>query len=264
VEIALVPGCNPGPYTGDGNNTFLITGAVPTLVDAATGAPGHLAALEGALGGAALAQILVTHAHPDHADGCGALRRRFPRAVFRKLPWPERDRLQPVEFVELADGERVAAGDGHLLAIHTPGHAPDHLCFLDESSRTLFAGDLVIQGASVVIPVSRGGSLSRYLASLERIRALAPVRLLPAHGPEADEPDALLREHLEHRHRRERQIVDALAAGLREPDDVVDRLYGGIDARLRALARENVLAHLGKLGEEGRARAVGSGWELTS
>ena len=119
-----------------------------------------------------LAQVLVTHAHPDHADGCDPVAEQWPDAVFRKMPWPERDRLQSVECVPIEDGDQIAAGDGVLLAVHTPGHAPDHLCFFDETTGTLFSADLVIAGSTVVIPASRGGSLSPRCGGFSRLRRL--------------------------------------------------------------------------------------------
>ncbi len=263
MDITLVPGFNPGPYTGAGNNTYVISGETPTLVDAATGDAAHLRALADALAPTRLTQVLVTHAHSDHADGCDPIAERWPAAVFRKMPWPEPDRLQSVECVPVADGDRIPAGDGTLLAVHTPGHAPDHLCFLDEASGTLFSADLVVLGSSVVIPASRGGSLAQYLSSLRRVLALAPQRMLPAHGCAIDDPAAVLIQHLEHRQRREDQIVAALRAGDRRPDAIVDRLYEGLEPGLKGLAQESVVAHLVKLEEEGRARSDGEEWELS-
>ncbi len=263
MDITLVPGFNPGPYTGAGNNTYVISGEIPTLVDAATGKAAHLTALAEALASTQLAQVLVTHAHPDHADGCAPIAERWSDAVFRKMPWPERDQLQSVECVPIEDGDRIPAGDGTLLAVHTPGHAPDHLCFFDETTGTLFSADLVVPGSSVVIPASRGGSLAQYLASLRRVLALAPARMLPAHGRAIDDPGAVLSQHLEHRQRREDQIVAALHAGDRRPEAVVDRVYEGLDPGLKRMAQESVVAHLVKLEEEGRARSDGEEWELS-
>jgi glyoxylase-like metal-dependent hydrolase (beta-lactamase superfamily II) len=265
VNITLVPGYNPGPYTGAGNNTYVISGENPTLLDAATGEPAHLTALAEALGPRSLAQVLVTHAHPDHANGCDPIARRWPDAVFRKLPWPEQDRLQAVECQPIADGDRIAAGDGTLLVLHTPGHAPDHLCFLDEPTGTLFSADLVVPGSSVVIPASRGGSLAQYLESLRLVLALAPARMLPAHGLAIDDPAAILNQSLEHRLRREDQIVAALRGGDQRPDAIVARIYEQLDPRLTRMARESVVSHLVKLREEGRARSDSdeAEWELT-
>ena len=263
MDITLVPGFNPGPYTGAGNNTYVISGEIPTLVDAATGKAAHLTALAETLASTRLAQVLVTHAHPDHADGCDPIAERWPDTAFRKMPWPERDRLQSVECVPIEDGDRIPAGDGTLLVVHTPGHAPDHLCFLDEATGTLFSADLVVPGGSVVIPASRGGSLAQYLASLRRVLALAPARMLPAHGRAIDDPGAVLSQHLEHRQRREDQIVAALRAGDRRPEAIVDRLYEGLAPGLKRRAQESVAAHLVKLRDEGRARSDGKEWELS-
>lgn len=263
MQITIIPGFNPGPFTGAGNNTYLISGRTATLLDAATGEASHLSALADALATAPLAQVLVTHAHPDHADGCGPIAARWSDAVFKKMPWPEQDRLQPVTCMPIADGDQLAAGDGSLRAVHTPGHAPDHLCFYDESTGTLWSGDLVVPGSSVVIPASRGGSLSQYLASLRRVQALSPSRMFPAHGAEIDAPVALLQSYIDHRQRREDQIVAALRAGDRWPEAIVTRLYEGLERSLWGMALESVMAHLVKLREEGRARSDGSEWELS-
>ena len=262
MQIIRIPGFNPGPMTGAGNNTYLLPGRTPTLLDAATGEAAHLSALEEALGPDRLAQVLVTHAHQDHIDGSGPLAARWPGTAFRKMPWPERDRAHAVEWTSIADGELIPAGDGNLRAVHTPGHAPDHLCFFDEAGGTLFSADLVVPGTTVVIPASHGGSLSQYLGSLRRVQALAPARMLPAHGGTIDDPQAILREYIEHRKRREDQIVAALRAGVRRPDAIVDRLYAGLAPALRGMARESVAAHLVKLREEGRARSAAGEWEL--
>jgi len=262
VDITLIPGHNPGPYTGAGNNTYLVRGRVPTLIDAATGSPRHLGDLESALSGETLAQVLVTHAHVDHASGVEALSARWPGASFRKMPWPERDAQYPVDWRAIADGDAVDAGDGRLRAIHTPGHAPDHLCFYDEADRVLFSADLVVARSTVVIPATHGGSLAQYLASLERVLALAPRRLLPAHGPAIENPAAILRAYLDHRRRREDQVVDALGAGARTPDAIVARIYDNLSPDLVAFARESVLAHLIKLEGEGRATRAGDDWTL--
>ena len=262
VQITRIPGFNPGPLTGAGNNTYLLSGPTPTLLDAATGEAAHLSALARALGADRLARVLVTHAHPDHADGSEPIAARWPDAAFSKMPWPERDRAHAVAWTPIADDELIPAGDGTLRAVHTPGHAPDHLCFFEEASGTLFSADLVVPGSTVVIPASGGGSLSQYLASLRRVQALAPARMLPAHGEAIDDPQAVLRTYLEHRQRREDQITAALRAGVRRPEAIVDRLYDGLAPALRGLARESVVAHLVKLQEDGRARSHGGEWEL--
>jgi glyoxylase-like metal-dependent hydrolase (beta-lactamase superfamily II) len=262
VKPIPVHAFNPGPMTGGGNTTWLIAGQVPTLIDAGTGEPAHLEALERALGGARLAQVLVTHSHIDHASGAMAIAERMPHVRFLKMPWPEQDVAWRVRWHPLTDGEMVAAGDSALAAVHTPGHSPDHLCFWHQDSRQLFCGDLAWKGSTVVIPSSHGGDVAAYVASLERILQLDPQAMLPAHGPVIDRPVELLREYIDHRALRERQVLAALRSGLTNPDEMVARIYPTLEAALVPVAQESVRAHLVKLEREGRAFHHGERWRL--
>jgi glyoxylase-like metal-dependent hydrolase (beta-lactamase superfamily II) len=178
------------------------------------------------------------------------------------MPWTERDERWPVPWEPLAAGEQIDAGDETLVAIYTPGHAPDHLSFWHEPTRTLFCGDLAVKGTTVFIPSNHRGDLSDYLASLERVIALQPTRLLPAHGPVIEDPRAVLRGYIEHRHERERQIVTALEDGPLTPDELVSRIYRGLSDPLLMMARESVEAHLVKLAREGRAGRRGDAWHI--
>lgn len=244
-----IPAGNPSEWTGPtGNNTYLFTGASPALIDAGVGYRAHLDAVEAALAGRALAIILLTHAHSDHVSGVPALLERWPEAVVRPHSKP------------LHDNESVAAGDGSLLAIHTPGHAPDHFCFVDEERREVYCGDLLRAGGTIVIPASRGGDLRAYLDSLRRVRDLRPRRLWPGHGPVIDEPEALIAEYLAHRAQREIQILEALRRGRTTPGDVVADVYGKLPSALVAAAADSVLAHLRKLEQDGAAAFVEGRW----
>jgi glyoxylase-like metal-dependent hydrolase (beta-lactamase superfamily II) len=264
LELATaIHAYNPGPMTGRGNTTWLLPGRVPVLVDAGTGHPRHRADLEAALAGAPLGRVIVTHAHGDHASGARALRDAMPSAGFAKMPWPERDPRYDIQWEPLADGDVVEAGDSTLVAVHTPGHSPDHLSFWHESSRTLFCGDLAVKGSTVVIPASAGGDLAAYLASLERVLALEPARMLPAHGAVIDDPAALLRSYLAHRREREEQVLAALAAGDATVEDIVARIYAAVAGPLVPMARESATAHLVKLERERRVRRDGNAWALT-
>jgi glyoxylase-like metal-dependent hydrolase (beta-lactamase superfamily II) len=252
----LLPAHNPGPLTGAGNNTYLVvSGGEAALIDAGVGDPRHLDRIRHELADhrAGLSDVLVTHAHSDHASGAAALHRAHPRARFHKYPWPQEDPKFDVPWRFLRDGEQRLAGAAAVVALHTPGHSPDHIAFWHEASGTVFTGDLVIAGASVMIHTSGGGDLQQYLASLTRIRQLKPRRLLPAHGAEVTDPDTLLAQYIAHRQQREQQVLAALARGHQTVESIAESIYHGLEPRLVPAARENVLAHLRKLRREGRA-----------
>ena len=256
---------NPGPLTGRGNNTYVLFGDGPraVLIDAGVGHPKHLAAIDEALAirHAHLVRVLVTHAHRDHASGAPLIAKRHAKASFAKFPWPEED-SRGFLWQPLADGQAIDAGGETLTVVHTPGHSPDHVAFWDQRARVVFTGDLVIPGGSVVIPATRGGDLSQYLRSLERVLALDAVSLYPAHGPLIDDPRGVLTGHIEHRRVREQQVIDALRRGLSTVPEVAESIYDGLEPALMDAALENVRAHLAKLQGEGRVRENEGRWSL--
>ncbi|MGE5245630.1 MAG: MBL fold metallo-hydrolase [Betaproteobacteria bacterium] len=264
IDPILLAARNPGVMTGRGNNTYLLIGArgSAALVDAGVGDALHVDAVARALRAhdARLDVVLVTHGHADHASGAPALAAAFPGTAFAKRPWPDEDRRHGVDWRPLADGDRIAVGDDELIVVATPGHAPDHVAFWHEASRTAYTGDLVVQGSSVMIHWSRGGDLLQYLGALERLLALAPARILPAHGPAVADPGALLREYLSHRRMREEQVLAALRQGRHSVQAIADSIYHDLDPVLMGAARENVRAHLEKLRAEGRASEDGGRW----
>lgn len=232
----LIPAGNPSEWTSPtGNNTWLLEGREPALVDAGTGRAEHVDAVARALEGAPLARVFITHWHPDHVSGLPALKDRWPRLL----------------VIESA-GDPVPAGHGMLEIVPTPGHAPDHLSFYDREAADLYCGDLARLGGTIVIPASKGGDLRAYLASLRRVRDLRPRRLLPGHGPIVDDPIALIDEYIAHREQREQQILQAILDGARTVPDIVRRVYPALPASLSAAAADSVRAHLVKLRDEGR------------
>jgi glyoxylase-like metal-dependent hydrolase (beta-lactamase superfamily II) len=260
VNPTFLHAANPGPMTGDGNWTYLIGDRNPVLIDAGVGHASHLAAIAAAApGGPSL--VLVTHAHSDHVSGAPAIHARWPGAQFKKYAWPSRD--PDVGWSWLEDGSIVETDDGPLSVLLTPGHSPDHLTFWHAASGTLFVGDMLVQGSTVVIPASHGGSLSAYLRSLERMLALNPARALPAHGPVIEDPAALIHKYVEHRVQRERQVLDALGAGGATVDAITAAMYPSLAEALIPMARESVLAHLEKLAAERRVVRDGDRWKYT-
>jgi hydroxyacylglutathione hydrolase len=272
MRIVPVFAHNPSAWTGAGNHTYLLVdGRDAALIDAGIGHPSHLAQLRQALDehrGPAfdgeLGRVLVTHAHEDHAAGAPAIAAAHAGARFAKYPWPDRDGRYPVAWEPMRDRDVAMVGATRLVAIHTPGHAPDHLCFFDEQSGVLFGGDLVVKGSTVAILASAGGVLADYLASLRLVLDLRPRRILPAHGDPIDEPAPLLRSHLAHRAMRERQIADLVDSGPRTVADLVSRIYTELAPGLTHAAAESVLAHLQKLRDENRVLdhtdAAGATW----
>ncbi len=254
-RVVLALGMNPGLFTGPGTNTYLIgTGSRRILLDTGQGRPEYPHVLERALGHAGcqgIQEVVLTHAHPDHIGGIRDVLERWGPLRVSKLPWPEEDRRWPVPIEPLREGDRLRTEGATLRAVHAPGHAPDHLCFVLEEERAIFSGDNVLGVGTTVIPDDHG-DLRDYLRSLERLRDERPRRIYPAHGPLIPDGEARLTEYLEHRGERERQILTALRAGPARVPEIVARVYVDVPKVLHGAAAHSVTAHLRKLEHEGR------------
>lgn len=244
VLLTTLQARNPGTLTGPGNNTYLIDGAEPTLIDAGVGHPEHVDELARTLGGRPLARILVTHGHPDHASGVPALRARWPGVTAHK--W-----LSPGDagtWMPLEDGEVVRVGAQELRVVYTPGHASDHVCFWHAPSHELFCGDMMTKTTTIMVPPSsRGGSLREYLDSLRRLAALEPRLAWPGHGDVIDAPVERIHTYLAHRAERERQVRACLDEGVTDIDAIVARVYADTPSDLWPAARLTVEALFEKL-----------------
>ena len=256
-RVVVVRGLNPGPMTGPGTNTYLVgTGSRPLLLDTGAGIAGYVELLERALAeehaSTGPGDLVVTHVHPDHLGGTPSVLQRFGSRSVSKLPWPDRDDRFEVEITPLTYGAEITTKGATLRAIHTPGHAQDHLCFYLEEERALFTGDVVLGAGTTVIPID-GGDMTLYLESLGRILGLDLERIYPGHGPLIDDPRTKLEAYVLHRHEREGQIIDAVRAGLTSVDQIVEGIYRETPRALHAAAAQSVLSHLLKLERESRA-----------
>jgi len=271
-RVAVALGQNPSAFTGPGTNTYLVgTGAKRFLLDTGSGHDEYMPILEEALarvGCKEIGGIVLTHAHPDHIGGVNQVRNHFGPMPVYKLPWPidsgdgenrpdthaHPDALAdgPLEILE--HGDVVETEGARLRAIFTPGHSPDHLCFLIEEERNLFSGDNVLGIGTTVIP-AQSGDLGDYMDSLERLLAEDPNEIYPAHGPRIHAGNSKIREYLSHRRDREQQVLDALAAGDRDAMTMVKRIYVGYPETLHSAAAQSVTSHLKKLERDGRAQS---------
>lgn len=238
VALEVAPGirrlvaANPGPMTYHGTNTYLLDGPDGTWVlDPGPADAAHVAAILAAC--ATVARILVTHHHADHVGALPALIAATGAPVYGPA-------LPPLDLAhKLADGDPC----GEWQAVHTPGHAADHLCW--ERNETLFSGDQVMSWNSSVVT-----DMAAYIASLRRLLARPASLYLPGHGPPLADPHRLVRHLLAHRLQREAAILRALQEGPRTVEQLVARLYPQLDAKLAGAAARSVTAHLEKLAAE--------------
>ncbi len=260
--VARITAPNPGMMTGPGTNAYLIGGERIALIDPGPESPAHLAAMLAAVGDR-LRWILCTHTHLDHSPGARALQAATGAEVIG-MPAPQHGN-QDATFAPgrvFAHGDVLDCGAFTLRAVHTPGHASNHLCYLLEPEKLLFTGDHMMQGSTVVINPP-DGDMTAYLESLAALLALDIARAAPGHGHPIDTPHEEARRLIAHRLKREQKVVAAFAA--HNPaalDELLPIVYSDTPGRLHPVARRSLHAHLLKLEREGRVERRDERWML--
>jgi glyoxylase-like metal-dependent hydrolase (beta-lactamase superfamily II) len=271
--IVRVTAPNPSPFTFTGTNSYLIGIDRLLVIDPGPNDRRHLEALLKAIAGRPVEAILVTHTHRDHSSLARLLKKRtgaplrfsHPHRLFRRATWLERRWLaRACDFAiepdaPITDGEVIEADGMSLVALATPGHCENHLCFGVRGTDLLFSGDHVMGWSSTVV-APPDGAMGPYLASLGKAIAAPFSRYLPGHGDVIAEGRKTARALLAHRQSRNAEILDGLDHGADTPKKLVDRMYQGISPKLRPAALATLQAHLDYLVESGAiARKPGQG-----
>lgn len=260
--VRRVTAPNPGMMTGPGTNTYIVGEAELALIDPGPESSVHLQAMLAVVGDR-LRWILCTHTHQDHSPGARALQAATGAAVIgmRAPVHGNQDTAFAPDRV-FQDGDVLDCGPFTLGAVHTPGHASNHLCYLLDREKLLFTGDHIMQGSTVVIGPPDGDMVA-YLHSLEALLALDIERVAPGHGHPIDKPHDEALRLIAHRLKREQKVVDAFAA--QNPatlDELVPIVYADTSPRLHQVARRSLHAHLIKLERDGRVWQQGDRWRL--
>jgi glyoxylase-like metal-dependent hydrolase (beta-lactamase superfamily II) len=265
--VRRVVAANPGPFTFTGTCSYIIGKDHVAIIDPGPDNDAHVAALLAAVHGETVDFIVVTHTHRDHSPAARAVKDATGAKIVGcrpHVPHPEtlaapREASHDMTYAPdhvMADGEGLAGEGFELVAVATPGHASNHLCFALPRERVLFSGDHVMAwSTSVISPPD--GSMADYMASLAKLRQRDDTLYWPGHGGPVTEPHRYVRALELHRRHREAAILARLAAGDRTIAAIVERLYVGLDPRLKGGAARSVLAHLQDLVARGLVSAEG-------
>ncbi|MCY7338860.1 MAG: MBL fold metallo-hydrolase [Sphingomonas bacterium] len=267
--IARLLAHNPSPFTYYGTQTYFAGQSEVVVIDPGPDLPAHVEAIVAALDGRRLVAIACTHTHRDHSPASRALAAATGAPVIGCAPLalesvgPRADASFDFDYAPdriLSDGDAVAV-DGHaLVAVATPGHTSNHLCFAYRGA--LFTGDHVM-GWSTTVVVPPDGDMGLYMASLDKLRRRDDRIYYPAHGPAVTNPQQLVRGMAGHRMSREKQILKRLGAGDRTVPVIVAACYPGLDPRLVPAAGGSVTAHLLDLERRGMVEArEGETWMI--
>jgi len=269
--IARLLANNPSPFTFTGTQTYIVGAAEVVVIDPGPDLPNHVEAIFAALAGRRLVAIACTHTHRDHSPASRALAAMTGApivgcaALALDSVGPRTDASFDFDYAPdrvLADGDAIEVDGVRLIAVATPGHTSNHLCFALEGSGALFSGDHVM-GWSTSVVVPPDGDMGQYMASLDKLRTRDDRIYFPGHGPAVTKPRQLVRGMIGHRLQREKQILKRLAAGDRTVPQIVAAAYPGLDPRLIPAAGASVTAHLLDLERCGMVEARDETWLKT-
>lgn len=254
---------NPSPFTFKGTNTYLVGSTELAVIDPGPADDTHRAAILKVAAGRKISHILTTHAHRDHVDGAGALAQEtgaevcaYPRTECAEVS--EQIRPTGEAFIdysfdpsrELRHGDTIEGADWALQALHTPGHAPDHMCFSLADRGVVFSGDHVMAWNTTVIAPPEG-DMADYMASLELLLDHPATVYLPGHGGRLEDPMRMVKAYLVHRRWREQAILGAIRDGVPTITAIVGLIYRDIDTKLHTAAALSVQAHVAHLIDKG-------------
>ena len=259
-SIVRITAPNPSVMTGPGTNSYIVGERELVLVDPGPEIESHISLLTDAVRGR-IAWIVCTHTHLDHSPAA----RHIKAATGAKIAGraTAQDGRQDSTFAPdrvLEDGDEISVAGVTVRALHTPGHASNHLCYLFEQQQLLFTGDHIMQGSTVVISPP-DGDMQAYFASLDKVLSVQVRTIAPGHGRLIETPHDEVRRVIAHRLKREEKVFDALKR--KSPgtlDQLVPLAYDDVSEKLHPVARRSLHAHLIKLAREGRVRESGESW----
>jgi glyoxylase-like metal-dependent hydrolase (beta-lactamase superfamily II) len=259
---------NPGPFTGPGTNTYLVGIDEVAVIDPGPDDKAHVDAIIGASMKERVRWVVLTHTHPDHSPATARLVKATKAEVLAFGTKRDKDGGDFTIDRVLGEGDTVEGTEFGLDVLHTPGHSPNHLCFLLEEERVLFTGDTVLDGMYSVVSPGRGGDMAEYVKTLERLKRLRLSRIAPGHGDVIEEPKVRLDDYLSHRKQREQQVLRVLKKrGEAKVREIVGDLYGKDDLppELVEAAGWQVHAHLLKLKADKKVTGTTakSAWKAT-
>ena len=261
---------NPGPFTFKGTNTYIVGSTELAVIDPGPDDEKHIGDILRVAAGRPITHILITHTHRDHVDNAaalkavtGALTAGYSRGHVSRgtiASSPSGTEFVDIEFapdIELAHGDVLSGADWSMTALHTPGHAPDHICYALDGREILFSGDHVMAWNTTVVAPPEG-RMADYLTSLQILLGRPERTYLPGHGGRIEDAQRMVKAYLLHRRWREQAIVAAIRDGRSTVREVAELIYDSLDPKLHNAALLSVMAHVEHLIEREMITAAGT------